>query len=124
MAEDTTQLVQQRFAELPGEVKAAIESNDLGNKVRTIGARHQLHIDQTGELEDEVMLAMLGFSELEDMAGRISTALRVPPEVAQKIAQEVSNEIFTPIRESLKKFTASKASPITTPTSVPAPLPA
>ena len=109
MEQDATQLIAQRLAELPEDVRNAVQAADLGDRVRAIGARHTLHIDQTGELEDETLLAMLGFSPMEELGARLSTALHLPREEGERLAADVANEVFGPIRESMKKFVADRA---------------
>ncbi|MES2203113.1 MAG: hypothetical protein V4474_02225 [Patescibacteria group bacterium] len=105
------QQVQQRIAELPEDVRNAITGNELGAKVHAVGTKNQLHIDQVGELETQVYLAMLGFSRLEDFQKTLEKELALTPEVAQKVAADVGTDIFGAIRESMKKFAAAKAAP-------------
>lgn len=119
MEQDAVQKIQQRIAELPEDVRAAIQSNDLHQKVLAIGGKHQLHIDQVGELEDEVMLAMLGFSPLETLGKRLSDALHIAPDAGERLAADINTELFGSIRESMKKFAAAKtqaANPAPAPT--------
>lgn len=111
MEEDVTQQIQQRLAELPPDVRAAIQSAELSTKLQAIGTKHKLHIDQVGELEDEIYLAMLGFSPLENLGSRLAKALNLPAEEGTQLAAEVSTEVFSPIRESLKRFTEERAAP-------------
>ncbi len=123
MEPDASQLVSQRLAELPADVRNAVQAADLGDKVRAIGARYALHIDQTGELEDETLLAMLGFSPMETFDARIADALHVPLETGNKLAADVSADIFSPIRESMKGFLAQRqraAAPVAAPSTPPA----
>ena len=96
--------IQQRMAELPPDVRDAIQSADFGKKVQAIGAKHQLHIDQIGKLEDEVLLVMLAFSEPGDFVPNVVKQVGVPEDVADIIADEVSNDILRPIRESMRLF--------------------
>ena len=137
MEQDAAKLIQQRLAELPGDVRNAVQSADLSKKIQAVGTKHNLHIDQMGELEDEVLLAMLGFSPLAQLGGRLSRALRLPPEEGEKLAADIATEVFGPIRESMKRFVderAQKAAPrpkesqapvaVNVPVSAPAPAPA
>lgn len=104
MEQDAIQQVQQRLAELPADVQAAIQSSDLHTKITTIGAKYQLHIDQMGELEDEVMLAMLGFAPLEGLGVQLTRGLNLAPDVGEKLAADIHTQIFASIRESIKRF--------------------
>ena len=103
------QLIEERTAELPEDVRNAIQSADFEEKVRALGSKHNLHIDQVGELGDEVMLAMLGFSPLESLEGRLAEALKITPEAARALTTDVGTEILGSIRESMKRFAEEKS---------------
>ena len=111
------------MAELPADVRSAIQAADLDQKVRAVGEKHQLHIDQIGELGDETLLAMLGFSPLETLDKRLSEALSISPEAGAALATDLGTEVFGSIRESMKKFTEkSTLKPQELPKAEPAPL--
>ena len=109
--------IEQRMAELPQDVRDVVLSSQLGERLREIGQKHGLHIDQIGVLEDEVMLVMLGFFEPEDFNNQIANQLHLSTLDATAIAQEINQVIFLPIRESMIAFAASKraAKPVTEP---------
>lgn len=111
MDTDAVKQIQDRLAELPADVRAAIQDAELDKKVREVGAKNNLHIDQIGELGDEVMLAMLGFSPLESFGARLAQVLAMDPAAADKLAADIGTEIFAPIRESMKKWAAERAAP-------------
>ncbi len=102
--DELTQQIQARLAELPLDVRQAVESAGLDSHVQTIGNKHQLHIDQTGKLQNETLLVMLGFTSTSDFVGNLAAHVGVPAEKASAIAADINNEIFGPIRESLKKI--------------------
>ena len=109
MDDDLKKQIQTRMSELPPDILAAIKSADFGNKIHAIGTRHQLHIDQIGRLEDEVLLVMLAFSEAGDFVPNVVEQVHVTEDVANIIADEVSNEILRPIRESMRQFMEARA---------------
>jgi hypothetical protein len=111
MEQNSEQLVKDRLAELPADVRDAIQSSDLDVKVQTIGTKNSLHVDQIGELSDEVMLTMLGFLPLESFASRLSQVLNVAPAVGDTLAADINTEIFGPIRESMKNWAQKKNAP-------------
>lgn len=117
--DDIQQKIEARLAELPEDVRNAINDNDLDAKVRSIGQKFNLHIDQIGGLGDEVMLVMLGFTPLEGFAGALATQLSLDPVLAQTITAEVNTSIFLSIRESMKKFTEERAAVEPTPDAMP-----
>ena len=122
MENDIHQKIEQRLAELPRDVQEAIASSELGEKLQAIGKAQGLHIDQMEALSDEVMLAMLGFVELEDLPHSIERQVRVDSARAQAITDAVNKEIFLSIRESMKAWAANRNAAAQTPAPlVPAP---
>jgi hypothetical protein len=106
---DIEQKIEARMAELPEDVRNAINDGGLDEKVRAIGQKFNLHIDQIGALGDEVMLALLGFTPLAAFAGELATQLSLDPVLAQTIVAEINSSIFLSIRESMQKFTEGRA---------------
>jgi hypothetical protein len=106
------QEVAKRLAELPADIKAAIESADLATHIHDIGEKNKLHIDQVGTLEDEIYLSMLGFSRTDEFAKNIEKRLNVSAEQAAAITKDADEQIFLAIRESMKKFAEAKAAPV------------
>jgi len=119
MENDMQNKVEQRLAELPQDVQAAIASSEFDEKVHAIGKAQGLHIDQMEALSDEIMLGMLGFVELDDLPHGIEHQVRVTGAQAQAITDAVNQEIFRPIRESMKAWAAQKRGDIAAPTPVP-----
>lgn len=122
MEDDISKKVQQRFAELPPDVKQAVESADLDKHIQAIGAKHKLHIDQVGTLQDEVLLVMLGFESTGNFVQALVRATGIPEEQATAIATDVNNELFNPIRESLKKIPgqgSAQPAPMASPPAMP-----
>jgi hypothetical protein len=112
MDTDPRQQIEQRMAELPEDIKEAVLSSQLGEHLRAIGQKHNLHVDQIGALEDEAMLVMLGFFEPESFSEQIARELNIPLADATAIASEVNEQAFLPIRESMKRFTEARRSEI------------
>ncbi len=102
MAEDYTQQIEARLAELPEDVQRAILSNDWEQKVAGIAKAHNLHIDQTEKLGSETLLLMLGFTEPQDFASNVVSEVSVSKEEADKMAAEINTQVMLSIRESLK----------------------
>lgn len=102
---DVEKQIEARLAELPQEVRDAVLSADLPAQLQEIGRRNNLHIDQIGKLQDETMLVMLGFFDLDQFDEQLSQQLGIPPQAAAVLAQDVNEHIFMPIRQFMKGAT-------------------
>lgn len=109
MEEDLKKKIQARFAELPEDLQKAIQSSDLSKKVQTIAQKYQLHIDQSGSLEDEILMAMLGFTDPGEFEQNIVEHARVPKEKAGELAADVGKGVFAPIRTAMQEFSQERA---------------
>ena len=109
MDDELTQKITQRLAELPADVRQAVQSADMAKKIEALGLKYKLHIDQIGELEDETLMTMLGFTPLDSFERRITDALRLPAETGKGVAEEINQNIFLAVRASLRQFTEAKA---------------
>ncbi|HTR18538.1 MAG TPA: hypothetical protein VMH91_00975 [Candidatus Paceibacterota bacterium] len=117
--------LQERFKQLPKVVQDAITSADVEKRMRSLADTQKLHLDQWESLENEVMLALLGFQPVEDLQKNIKSEVDVSDEVAATLASEVSKLVFEPIREELEKQLATSngasAMPAVLPATPPAP---
>jgi hypothetical protein len=104
MEDDVLQKIQKRLAELPEDVRQAIQSTDFAKTIQTIGAKHQLHIDQMASIEDEVYMVMLGFEDTAQLPGNIANALSIDATKAAEIVEDINTGIFLPIRASMQAF--------------------
>jgi hypothetical protein len=92
-----------RFKELPKVVQDAIVSADVQKRMRALADTNKLHIDQWESLENEVMLALLGFQPIEDLEKNIKSEVGVSDEVAKTLTAEISKIVFEPIREEMER---------------------
>ncbi|OGG44333.1 hypothetical protein A2841_04130 [Candidatus Kaiserbacteria bacterium RIFCSPHIGHO2_01_FULL_48_10] len=102
--DETQQLIRERLAQIPKEVRDAINAVDLRPRLQKITEKYQLHIDQAGVLENETLFVMLGLEAPNDFPGNITRELKIPAAQAQLITTSVNEEIFMPIREALRKM--------------------
>ena len=63
---DIEQIIKEQLTKLPDDVKKAISSVDLRDKIKKIAEKNRLHIDQAGDLETETVLVMLGLEPTDD----------------------------------------------------------
>lgn len=109
MEDELTQKIMQRLAELPEDVRRAVQGSDMAKKIEALGVTHKLHIDQVGELENETLMVMLGFIKPEAFESQITNSLHLPAETAKQIATDINRDVFTAVRASLRRFTEEKA---------------
>lgn len=95
-------LIQERFAELPEAVQEAVTDARVEKKLRTLAAKHKLHLDQWVLLENEIMLTLLGLEDPQDMAKNIAKEVEVSTEIAQELVNDIAREVFKPIREQMQ----------------------
>ncbi len=126
-----------RFKELPKVVQDAITSADVAKKLRELSDTHKLHLDQWEALENEVMLTLLGFQEVEKLEENIKSEVNLSPEAAHALAGDIAEHVFEPIRQELQRETEPQAPqdvpaaplplppvPLPTPATPPSPPPA
>lgn len=94
----------EKFKRLPKEVQEAILSVNLSHSLQEIVRNNKLLIDQSGKLEMEVVLVLLGLEPISDFIKNVSKQLSIDTEKAAKIAQDADNLIFKNIRASLQKL--------------------
>lgn len=109
MPEYTIEFLQERFDALPETIREQMMSLDTARAVEDIGEKHRLHIDQIGELSDEVGLVLLGITRTSDFAAHIAKRTGIATATANAVATEVDTIILKPIKASLISFTANVA---------------
>lgn len=108
MNPETNNVIQQQMEKLPPEVRTAITSPDLRKKLKEVGDRNKLHIDQLGILEDETVLVMMGLEDPNNFLDNLVKQVHIERSVAEKVEHEIGEQIFMPIREAMKKFMAAE----------------
>jgi wyosine [tRNA(Phe)-imidazoG37] synthetase (radical SAM superfamily) len=101
-------LLKEKIMEMPQQLRDAYFSENTTNKIMLVAKNHDLHIDQTGELSDEVGLVFLGVTPVSDFVKNIRERLKINNELAEKIVAELNTEIFEPARTLMKQGNANK----------------
>lgn len=71
--------------------------------IRQIAQKYQLHLDQTGVLEDETSAVMLGFTDTADFQAVLAETMGIDSTKADAIARDLNDLLFIKIREVMKK---------------------
>lgn len=95
--------IKARFSQLPKVVQDAITSADVEKRMRALADSHKLHLDQWESLENEVMLALLGFDAIENLDDNIEREVGVDRDAARALAEDISRVVFEPIRAELER---------------------
>jgi hypothetical protein len=117
---EITKEIEAKLAQLPPDVRNAIEASDFEQKVGQIGQAHGLHIDQIELLGTEVYMVMLGMTNPDEFAQNVEKEVRVSKEQAAKIAEDVNTKILGSIRSLLKSMYRGAESGASTPAAEPA----
>lgn len=94
--------IQKHIDATPAAARAFISGGEMGKAVHAIGSKHQLHIDQIGALEAEIMAAMIGITDPNDLVENIAAVLNIDEQKSTLIANDANSEIFSKVRESMK----------------------
>ena len=92
-----------RLKELPKVLQDAIGSSNVEQHLHDLADTHKLHLDQWQQLENEVMLTLLGFEAPEKLAENLEQNVRVSREIASTLAADISRIVFEPIRQELER---------------------
>ncbi len=103
MKEFTAEEIQNQFEKLPKELQESISSSEIHNKIIEIGKRHNLMIDQLGDLVDQIGLVMLGLVRSSDFVKNTSARLAIDQNTAQEIAEDINKEIFSSIKTRMQE---------------------
>ena len=95
--------LQARFKALPKALQNAITSVEVEEKLRGLSETHKLHLDQWQSLENEVMLALLGFQPIENLETNLKKEVGLADDAAAALAGDIAETIFQPIREELER---------------------
>lgn len=93
---------QKRAEKLPAAAKEMLYSPEMGRIIRSVGQKHQLHIDQMDLLSTEAGQVILGFIEPKKFPQSISETFRIDQASANAIAQDINTLLFEKIRSAMK----------------------
>jgi hypothetical protein len=72
--------------------------------------RFQLHIDQTGVIEREIMLLLMGIEGPEEFAQALKDDAELPDDVLSAVISTINQELLMPLREELRQGGAATMS--------------
>ncbi len=92
----------ERFANLPYEVRDAIENSDYQKKLYEVASKQKLSIEQMGKLENITNKVLLGLIHPDEFTNNIVSDLGLSTDQANTLTTEINNNIMSSIRTALK----------------------
>jgi hypothetical protein len=102
MVDETTEDIQKKIDALPPEIKELIYSPQMQSILQQVGAKNQLHVDQIGALESEVVAAMIGVSPLAELSENISDTLGIDKLKSDAVVKDIDSLLLSKIRGQMK----------------------
>lgn len=114
--EESLQLL---IRQVPVQVRDFI-LNELQGKTDELMRRYQLHIDQGGVLERELLLMLLGQEQPVDFMAALQGA-GIAAETVSSLTTDINQEVFVKLRQA-EVSAATAIQPVSTPVSAPTPI--
>lgn len=108
MENDTQDIIKARYQQLPSEVQEAITAADLPASLERISKKYSLRVDQSGNLQVETLLIMLGLESADDFVDNVAKNLELSKDIASAITTDVNSDILRSIKINLMKIQAEE----------------
>jgi len=95
--------IQERFNQLPQTLQDVILSGTFQQGIMSVAQKHNLHIDQTGKLENETMLVVLGIEPPDAFGENLMRELDIDEEKATTLVTDLNNEVFLKLRSHMEE---------------------
>lgn len=86
------------------EIQKLVNSNVIYDKTIEIGKKNDLNIDQTGQLNSNIEMMLLGETKSSDFLSIIIKSLDIDNNKAKKIAEDVNEKIVLNVRQMLREM--------------------
>ena len=90
--------------QIPRDILEAIETSKVYDALEKLGEKHNLLLDQVGQLEVDTRLMLLGEIKSANFVDTIAKDLEISKGKAEAITADINTEIVTPLRDSLRKM--------------------
>jgi len=102
-------ILEEKYRSIPDNVREAISSTEVNEKLQEIVNKYKLQLDEGEELTKEIGYVMLGLKSPDSFVKNIQRATELNRETAEKVAEDVNNIIFKDIKDSLREITQKQA---------------
>ena len=100
--DDNQDKIKKQFTALPKDIRLALASSETAERIKNIGQRNGLNLDQEERLKTEIVITLFAFEHYSNFIENIRRELAIDLAKAQKIGQEINLEIFRPIKQALR----------------------
>ncbi len=98
-------VLEEKYRSIPDNVREAISSTEVNEKLQNIVNKYRLQFDEGEELTKEIGYVMLGLKSSDSFVKNIQRVTELDRETAEKIAEDVNNIILKDIKDSLRSAT-------------------
>ncbi|MBU4536853.1 hypothetical protein KJ603_02320 [Patescibacteria group bacterium] len=96
--------LQEKFLNIPEDVREAISSNEVNEKLLVLAEKYSLQYDEAEELTKEIGYIMLGLKPKDNFVKNIQKVTELDFEKSKALAEEINSSIFESIRDSLRQI--------------------
>ncbi len=94
--------IEERMEEIPAPLAQAIRESGWETAVFEIGRKHSLHINDVGNLQNELILVLTGISHPDNFNSFVRTELGIDSEKANEIIDQINIQVNEKIKNHLK----------------------
>lgn len=106
---------------LPAPIRNYLASGKYSDIARAVMGTYQLHVDQAGIFERELILLIMGLETPAEFEDALMGEASIPESTVQSIINDVNQEVFVPLRNEMEKGAAPAPTPSKPKPAPPAP---
>lgn len=109
---DFKKKIEERLAELPESLSLAIKESNWERAVFDIGNKYNLHIDDIGILQNELILVLTGIVHPDEFKKVLTDELGLDVDKSESIISDINEIVNQKIKDKIKKILEEKESSI------------
>lgn len=95
--------IEERMEEIPAPLAEAIRQSGWENIVFDIGRKYSLHVDDIGNIQNELILVLVGITHPDEFRSILLKELRIPEDKVDLIIDEINVKLNEKIKNTLKQ---------------------
>jgi hypothetical protein len=97
-------ILEEKMLQLSPEMQAALTSVEISDKIKEIGNKHDLKLDQEAILFDHTAYLMLGLLPSKDFVKEFSHDAEVDEKKAYSIGEDINRDVLNQVRQSMRQI--------------------